>query len=270
MSSDNTTVWEHGTLLAEAAIVAASYVSAPLTEAEQWRSASWASSESSTALAKLLRNSDEQTIAGMRALTKAMMSISADASVWRDWAVIGCPRFLGRMIICGTVGRYFHDPKYNISPHIIPNYTLHAVSGTMSVGFTLHGANFGVGGGPRHLPEGLLTALSVVSEREHPGVWLIASEFEPEPRPDDQGKPTNDIVVHALALALQFPLDGTAEPQASLRLERGDSGRGEVPTVRDLGRWWEQSEASSWRCRYEALGTLIVDKNGVGRPSSGW
>lgn len=256
-------------VLAEAAIVAAGYVSAPLTEVDRWRSAAWADASNAGSLVKVLRNSDEQTIAGARALLVAMASIQPAISSWHDWAIIGCPRFLGRCIICATIARYFGEPKFSISPHIIPNYTLHSLSGTISVGMTMHGANFGVGGGPNHIPEGLLTALSVVAERQHPGVWLILSELEPEPKPDEQGKPLNDVVVHALAFALQFPADRSAEALASLRLDPGVVGRSQTPTLRDLAQWWGLVEDASWTCRYEGLGSLTLNKRESGRSSSG-
>lgn len=256
-------------MLAEAAIVAAGFVSAPMPEVDQWRSPQWADANLSGPLGKVLRNSDEQTIAGVRALLTAMKSLQPAVTSWHDWAIIGCPRFLGRSIICGTISRYFREPKFSISPHIIPNYTLHALSGTISVGLTMHGANFGVGGGPNHIPEGLLTALSVVAERRHPGVWLILSEFNPEPKPDDHGKPQNDVVVHAVAFALQFPADLVAEPQATLRLASGASVASRTPAVQDIARWWAHGEDIPWLCGYEGLGNVILDKRVAGRVEPG-
>jgi hypothetical protein len=246
-------------VLAEAAVVAAAGVSAPLAEVESWRSVHWASAASASSLSKVLRHADEQTIAAFRALTTALHDLQPPPTL-TDWAVIGCPKFLGRMIICGAIVRYFRDPKFSISPHIIPNYTLHAQSGSISIGLSMYGANFGVGGGPWHLPEGLLTALSVISERRHPGLWLVLSEFDPEPRPDEAGKPTNDVVVHAMALALQPVDSGTNGHRGILRLYSSEDESDVRPTVPGLAAWWQQSGEEPWLCRYPGLGMLHLEK----------
>src|SRR5205085_668909 len=127
-------------------------------------------------VAKTPRNADEQTVAGVAAMMRVV-----EARGWRDesfarWGAIGCPRFLGRMIIAGLMTRYFEDAKYSINPHIIPNFSLHSTSGAASIAFGLQGPNFGVGGGPGNAPEGLLTALSVLGEGRVAGLWLLVSD----------------------------------------------------------------------------------------------
>src|SRR5262245_735263 len=187
-------------LLARATVAAAGAIALPLAEVEALRGDPGPNAQPQ--VAKALRNSDEQTIAGVAAMLRAIETRGWQGQSFRDWGVVGCPRFLGRMIITALLHRYFEDSKYSINPHVIPNYSLHSTSGTVSVGFTMHGPNFGVGCGPGNLPEGLLTALSLIGEGRHPGLWLLLSEFDPEPRPDKVGKSTNPVIVHAVALAI--------------------------------------------------------------------
>jgi hypothetical protein len=245
----------------EATIVAGAAFSAPLAEVESWRHGTWLDGNTGPSINKVLRNADEQTIAGFRALVTAMNKVPDLLASRHDWAVIGCPKFLGRMIICGTISRYFQEHRFSISPHIIPNYTLHAQSGAISIGLTMHGANFGVGGGPGNVPEGLLTGLSVVGEGSHPGVWLVLSEFDPEPIPDDCGKPTNDVYLHAIALAFQATQSAQAKGVGQLQLDRAESTAGSIASVRTLVDWWRRPDARRWSCAYPGLGVLCLEKS---------
>ena len=127
---------------------------------------------------KTLRFADEQTVAGMSAILQAIHAWGWQQESFADWGVLSAPRFLGRMITAFNSSRTMHDPSFSISPHIIPNFCLHSVSGAVSVALGIHGPNFGIGGGPDAVPEGIVAALSVLAEKRVPGVWLILSEFD--------------------------------------------------------------------------------------------
>jgi hypothetical protein len=247
-------------LLAQATVAAAGTISLALADVEALRANP--GSEAQPAVAKALRNADEQTVAGAVALLRAIASRGWSAESFRNWAIIGCPRFLGRMIITGLLTRYFEDAKYSINPHVIPNYSLHSTSGAVSVGFTMHGPNFGVGGGPGNLPEGLLTGLSLVGEGRHPGVWVLLCEFDPEPRPDKAGKPTNAVNVHAVAFALTneaSPLRDQASP-LRLRLFRRPTNSAAPPMVRDLASFLTGDDTRSpFHCPVDGLGVIEFD-----------
>src|SRR4051812_17530832 len=167
---------------------------------------------------KHVKNADEQTIAGLSALYHAIHARGWQDRPFRDWAVVGAPRFLGRMALAFTTNRYLKDPAYSVSPNIIPNQSLHATSGTVSVLLGIQGPNFGVGGGPNAVPEGLLAGLTALQRYQPPGVWLVLTEFDPEPRPGNDGRPTNAVNANAVVLALE-PGDGPATlrllPEAS-------------------------------------------------------
>jgi hypothetical protein len=179
-----------------------------------------------------------------------------DRAGWKDksfadWGVVGCPRFVGRLVIGNTTWRFATDAKYSINPHIIPNYSLHSLSGTASIGLTMHGLNFGVGGGPRNAAEGLLTALSVMVDSRVPGLWLLLSACDPEPRPDEQGNAVNEFFVHAVALAL-MPSSGGA---GSLCLMQKHEANSEPNSIASLAEFIA-SPSGRWTCAVDGLGEL--------------
>ena len=89
-----------------------------------------------------------------------------------------------------------------MSPLIIPTLSLHATAGSLSLAIKAHGFNFGVGGGPGHLTEALLAGLASRDDGEVPGVWVVATGFDPEPIPDIVGNSTVPAFGYAVALAL--------------------------------------------------------------------
>ena len=112
-----------------------------------------------------------------------------------------------------------------MSPLIIPTLSLHAVAGSLEPGLEDHGFNYGVGGGHGHLAEALLTALAARDDDGVPGVWVVATQFSPEPVPDTVGNSLN----------------------VSLRLRRGSGAlgrrRGELPA--ELRGWCRPSAQAS-------------------------
>src|SRR5262249_21327324 len=111
-------------LLAQATVAAAGSIALPLADVEALRNNPGPSAQPQ--VAKALRNADEQTIAGAAAILRAIESRGWQDESFRDWGVVGCPRFLGRMVITALLHRYFEDSKYSINPHVIPNYSLHS------------------------------------------------------------------------------------------------------------------------------------------------
>ncbi len=245
-------------ILAQASITAYAAVSRPLAEIEALRS----KPGPATAVAqvvKTLRNSDPQTVAAVAALLQAIDRAGWEDGSFSEWGVVGCPRFVGRTVIYNTVWRFVGDPKYSINPHIIPNYSLHSPSGTASIALSMHGANFGVGGGPFNASEGLITALSVLADGRLPGLWLLLSENAPEPQPDEHGSPTNVVHVHAAALALQSNADGVG----MLRLVREQVDHDpRSNSVKSLADFIANPTANKWKCTMDGLGQFELTIDG--------
>ena len=50
-----------------------------------------------------------------------------------------------------------------VSPHIVPQCSLHSLAGAVSVAFGMHGPNIGTSGGEHAVSEGLFTSLSLLA-----------------------------------------------------------------------------------------------------------
>ena len=101
-----------------------------------------------------------------------------------------------------TFQRFLRDGASGVSPHIIPQHSLHSVSGAMSVLLGCHGPNVGVGGGPKALDDAFLAAATLFERDAGVGVWLTCTAWDPEPVVDHEGNCTNEPQCHAFALAI--------------------------------------------------------------------
>jgi hypothetical protein len=239
-------------VLAEAWIGAFATATVPLSEIAALRGRPGPLS-AKVAAHKYLKHADEQTVAGISALFLAVRDAGWQESSFLDWAAVGVPRFLGRMNIAHTVGQYLQDPSWSVSPNIIPNQSLHSPSGTVSLALGLHGPNFGAGGGPNAVPEGLVAALSTLRTSGVPGVWMVLTQFEPEPTPDANGVATNAIscIAAALALVPNAPARGT------LKLSSRPSTANESGSLRGLIEYLRSpANQPAWQSPVPGLGTL--------------
>jgi hypothetical protein len=147
----------------------------------------------------LLKHSDEQTVVGLAAVLRATTSEGLRAEDFRLWGVVAAPCHLGRRAVADTFARVADLGSRGASPMVIPHRSLHSVSGTISQALGINGPNIGVGGGPGNLAEGLLTALTLLDEGCLPGLWLVLTQWRPEP---PLGGEDASAICHALALAL--------------------------------------------------------------------
>jgi len=168
---------------------------------------------------RFLRHSDEQTVVGLAAVLQAMGSSALRDACYADWGVVAAPVFPGRMGGAGTFTKFREGGCAAISPHIIPQNSLHSVAGAISICLGMHGPNFGIGGGPDALAEGLTVALSLVDQSSLPGLWLVLTQWSPEPVPDGRGSTQTETTCHGIALAL-FPGAGQG---MTLRMTLPDS-----------------------------------------------
>ena len=162
--------------------------------------------------ASLLKHSDEQTIAGLCAVYKAIAKAGWHTSRFREWGVIAAPRFLGRPAMQAALRRFAAEGAWGVSPHLIPHRSLHSVSGTVSQALKIHGPNFGVGGGPDDTVEALLAATALLQGKQLPGVWVVLTGLSPELPVDDAGHPPLHTQAVGLALALT-PIGTNASSQ---------------------------------------------------------
>jgi hypothetical protein len=160
--------------------------------------------------ATFLKHSDEQTVVGLSAVLRAIEDHGLMRHDFRDWGVVAVPRFFGRGAFAIALERFRAEGAWGISPHLIPHRTLHSMSGSVSQALKIHGPNFGAGGGPASVIEGLLCATALLAGGTVPGVWLVMTGWQPEVTVNRQGNPTTpDVACQGVALALVPPTPGS-------------------------------------------------------------
>ncbi len=153
--------------------------------------------------ASFLKHSDDQTVAGIAAVLRALDAPELDGASFGDWGVVAASRFMGRTALSGALLKFKAEGAWGISPHLIPHRSLHSLSGTVSQALKVHGPNFGSGGGPGGAADALLTAAALLHGGGLPGVWVVLTGWEPEPATDQNAQViTPDCVCHAAALGL--------------------------------------------------------------------
>src|SRR4051794_4956209 len=179
-----------------------------------------------------LKHADEQTVLAVAALDNVIQSSGLAPENYRDWAIIAAPRYIGRISGTTTLARYAKGGGPALSPHLIPQHSLHSISGALSILLSTRQPNFGVGGTGDSLAEGLLAALTAplngsgsillpqtaAGSRRYGGggVWLVSTAWSPEPQIGDGGC-QNGPVCHAVVLALEAAASSQSCGQLQLR-----------------------------------------------------
>ncbi|MCI0376446.1 MAG: hypothetical protein L0215_02440 [Gemmataceae bacterium] len=164
----------------------------------------------------LLKHSEEQTVAGLAAVLRVIDQNNWHERSFADWGAIAAPNLFGRFITADCLRRFKKDGAWGMSPHAVPHGSLHALSGTISQALTMHGPNFGVGGGPQATADAFLLAAALLSEGVVPGLFVVLTGFEPELLPQDLSfsRPGS----YCLAVALALVRDPDPSVVASLQI----------------------------------------------------
>ena len=188
--------------------------------------------------------------------------------MYGDWGVVAAPVFPGRMGGAGTFTKFREGGCAAISPHIIPQNSLHSVAGAISICLGMHGPNFGIGGGPDALAEGLTVALSLVDQSSLPGLWLVLTQWSPEPVPDGRGSTQTETTCHGIALAL---LPGVGQGM-TLRMTLPGSQPSLGKAMFDVTAAGEESARQSHGGGREALAELArwLAADSAGQRSAPW
>ena len=152
---------------------------------------------------RFLRHADEQTVVGLHAVLAALAAGAPQPALSRH-AVVAAPCQPGRLAAARTLAQLPAGGAVTVSPHVVPQCSLHSVAGAVSVALGMHGPHLGVGGGPDALAEGLLAATTLLlhGDPECTAAWLVATEWDEEPALDPVGNPLGDPVCRALAVQL--------------------------------------------------------------------
>jgi hypothetical protein len=196
-------------------------VEVPLTEVRALRDAP--SPAGAPALPpRFLRHCDEHTVVGVRAVLDAIAAMPEPTASFARYGVIGAPLQAGRISAAQTLSQVAKAGGIAVSPHIVPQCSLHALASAVSVALGMHGPNIGTSGGPEALSEGLFAALSLVRSAGCDGLWLVFTEWDEEPVLDDAGAPTNDPLCRAVAMAIR-PHTAADTAAVTLSLAAADS-----------------------------------------------
>jgi len=153
-----------------------------------------------------LKYADDQTVVSLAAVLRAIHNSGLDQQTFTDWGVVAAPSFLGRETVAAAFKRFRRQGALGVSPLLIPYLSQHAVAGTISLPLRIHGPNLGVAGGKGSMVEALLTALTLQQDHHLPGVWVVFSQWEPEPIPKDKDAAREESMCRAVSLAL-LPAD---------------------------------------------------------------
>lgn len=210
---------------------------------------------------RFLRHADEHTVVGLHAVLEAIASGPSQPDLSRH-AVIAAPCQSGRLAAARTLSQLPAGGAVTVSPHVVPQCSLHSVAGAVSVALGMHGPHLGVGGGPDALAEGLLAAATLLNhgDPECTAAWLVATDWDEEPSLDAAGQPHGDPVCRALAVQLVPAGDGgdDGSPLHGLALTVQSSARREprprlhepagglVAFARALTMWREGTAPAAW------------------------
>lgn len=179
---------------------------------------------------RFLRHCDEQTVVGMHAVLRAMAASARDGHerTCARHGVVAAACQAGRVAAARALVLLRDGGPVTVSPHIVPQASLHSIAGAVSVGLGMHGPHLGVSGGPDAIGEGIIAATSLLEGcgDDLPGVWVVLSEWAAEPVLGSDGSVTDDPVCRAIAFTLSAGAvpAGTSAPTLALRMPRGPQG----------------------------------------------
>ena len=119
----------------------------------------------------------------LAAVKKAIERAGWQDRLFANWGVVASGRSFGRVRFDVAIERYRRMHTRGASPLVVPHLSLHAMSGTLSIALGMHGPNFGVSGQANHLGETLLAGLGMIGCEEVEGLWVVACDLDPEPKP---------------------------------------------------------------------------------------
>jgi hypothetical protein len=191
---------------------------------------------------RFLRHADEQTVVGLRAVLAAIASHPLPPPSFAGYGVVAAPCRAGRFTAAQSLAMLREGGGVTVTPHVVPQCSLHSLAGAVSVALGMHGPNIGAGGGRHAVAEGLVAALALVAPEASahaalPGIWFVATAWDDEPALDRTGRPqggaapeprsddprADDPLCRGLALALVADVaNGMAQPlRLSVRAAAG-------------------------------------------------
>jgi hypothetical protein len=186
----------------------------------------------------VLKQTDEQNLPALLALKQALEQGSLSAEQWGDWGLVAVPRMPCRRRVANAIAKFREQGAWSVSPHLIPNTSLHSASGLFSQALRLHGPNIGAGGMPGTESDGIWAAMAMLEGERLPGVWLIFTGLATESltAPDVQSQVAvlglqSELNPFLPTLSIAASARSDAEPPLTLE------ALGESIRRKGLGRW---------------------------------
>jgi hypothetical protein len=220
----------------------------------------------------LLKHADHQTVVAVSVLLHAVHQAGWQDRSFAEWGLIAAPRFPGRITAAASMHKFKEQGVPGMSPLIIPTLSLHAMAASLSLAIKTQGFNYGVGGGHGHLAEALLSGLAAVEDDGVAGVWVVATQFSPEPVPDTAGQSLNACHGYGVALALEAVTTGRSglhlrmnptAAQVSSEVDRVVSGdepsSGLVALAAFLDAMPPGLRSRRWQCPLPGGSALVIE-----------
>ncbi|HEV3340289.1 MAG TPA: hypothetical protein VG125_08025 [Pirellulales bacterium] len=128
---------------------------------------------------QFLRHSDDQTLAALTALTRAIDAYGV-ADNFHDWAIVSSTRYLGRAAFAAVIDKYQIDGPWGVSVQVIPHTAPHAVAGTVSLALGSHGPSLGAGAARGEESQALATAAALLRTPDLSGAWILLTGWSTE------------------------------------------------------------------------------------------
>jgi hypothetical protein len=201
---------------------------------------------------RFLRHADEQTVVGIHAVLAAVAEAGLPSTALASCAVLAAPRLAGRPAAARTLSGWAAQGHATVSPHIVPQCSLHAMASAISVALGCHGPHLGVGGGPEAVAEALEVLPWLVRQGGGCRVLMVATGWDDEPALAANGGSAADPVCRAVAVV--------AEPAAAAGLR---CTRVAAPTARPR-------RGADELTRFASLAAAVVAGSPVGRALPSW
>ena len=198
---------------------------------------------------RFLRHADEQTVIGMHSMVQAMATDTHRSRDISNDAVIAATCLAGQPSAARTMIGLRDKGPVAVTPHIVPQCSLHSMASAASVGFGMHGPNFGVGGGPHAPAEGFLLALTLAPmlAKTSPSsrIWLVCTGWDQQPTLDAKGVVTNDPICRGMTFVLKPERAQThdeTQPHIQFSTQKNTSSVDILPSHSRLKELCEQFE----------------------------
>lgn len=221
---------------------------------------------------RFLRHADEQTIVGLRAVLQIVAAAGSKKPDFSHDGVVGASCRAGQPTAARTMMNLERQGTAGVTPHVVPQCSLHSLASAVSVAFGMHGPNVGVAGGQQAAIEGFLTAATLVPTLPSSAhLWLVVTGWDTQLELDPDGKALNDPTCRSLAMRFQpvFDDDSQSNQAASLEIKPHVIRNNALPKIAELPLWelcerLAQGRESALACGHGLQATLNPGENGFG------